>query len=211
MVFASSPFVAEATMDKAAAAPRGGADPHETTAVLIARARAGDGPAGERLFARCLPVLRRWAHHRLPRRLRDTGDTDDLVQETLLRAFRNLDTFEHRGEGAFLAYLRMILLNAVRDGMRLAEHRHRALPVDETIPDVSPSAVEEAIGAEQLQRFEDALSQLPEIQQQAVMLRIEFGYTHAQIAEALERSSPDAARMIVTRSLARLAEILHDT
>ena len=197
-------------MDEAAVARQGGADPHETTAVLIARARAGDTPASERLFARCLPVLRRWAHHRLPARLRDTGDTDDLVQETLLRAFRNLDTFEHRGEGAFLAYLRSILLNAVRDGMRRAEHRHAALPLDETLADAAPSAVEEAIGAEQLLRFENALAALPEDQQHAVILRVEFGYSHARIAEALDRPSPDAARMLVTRGLARLAEVLRD-
>jgi RNA polymerase sigma-70 factor (ECF subfamily) len=192
-------------MDHRAADGGDGAAPHETTAVLIARARAGDTPAGQRLLARLLPVLRRWARHRFPARLRDARDTDDLVQDVLLRAFRRIDQFENRGEGAFLAYLRQILLNAVKDEARRAARGPRALPLDENLPDVAPSIVERAIGADQLRRFEDALATLPEEQQQAVILRIEFGYTHAQIAEALNKPSTDAARMMVSRALAELA------
>jgi len=192
-------------MDHRAADGGDGAAPHETTAVLIARARAGDTPAGQRLLARLLPVLRRWARHRFPARLRDARDTDDLVQDVLLRAFRRIDQFENRGEGAFLAYLRQIMLNAVKDEARRAARGPRALPLDENLPDVAPSIVERAIGADQVRRFEDALATLAEEQQQAVILRIEFGYTHAQIAEALNKPSTDAARMMVSRALAELA------
>jgi hypothetical protein len=46
----------------------------------------GTAAARERLFARYLPVLKRWAHHRLPRAARALRDTDDLVQDTLLNA-----------------------------------------------------------------------------------------------------------------------------
>lgn len=190
--------------DRAAGSPDGAA-PHETTAVLIAKARAGDTPAGQRLLARLLPALRRWARHRFPARLRDARDTDDLVQDVLLRAFRRIDSFENRGEGAFLAYLRQILLNAVKDEARRADRAPRALPLDDNLPDSAPSAVERAIGADQLRRFEDALATLPEEQQQAVILRVEFGYTHAQIAEALGKPSMDAARVMVSRALAELA------
>ncbi|HET9327476.1 MAG TPA: sigma-70 family RNA polymerase sigma factor [Candidatus Eisenbacteria bacterium] len=190
--------------DRAAGSPDGAA-PHETTAVLIAKARSGDTPAGQRLLARLLPALRRWARHRFPARLRDARDTDDLVQDVLLRAFRRIDSFENRGEGAFLAYLRQILLNAVKDEARRADRAPRALPLDDNLPDLAPSAVERAIGADQLRRFEDALATLPEEQQQAVILRVEFGYTHAQIAEALGKPSMDAARVMVSRALAELA------
>jgi RNA polymerase sigma factor (sigma-70 family) len=195
-------------MDDPDGAP-GRADLRETTGVLITRARSGDETARERLFSRCLPVLRRWAHHRLPARARGIRDTDDLVQEVLIRAFRRLDTFEHRGEGAFLAYLRQILLNAVRDEMRRGGPA-AVVPLDESIADRSPSAVERAIGADQLRRFEEAVERLPEDQRQAVILRIEFGYTSAQIAEAMDRPSPDAARMVVARGLANLARALRD-
>lgn len=57
----------------------------ESTVHLVERARAGDQEAVDRLFARYLIPLRRWATGRLPKWARDMTDTDDLVQETLLR------------------------------------------------------------------------------------------------------------------------------
>jgi len=192
-------------MNESTAGAGSGAAPHETTEVLIARARAGDMLAGQRLLARLLPVLRRWARHRFPSRIRDARDTEDLVQDVLLRAFRRIDSFENRGEGAFLAYLRQILLNAVRDEARRSDRRPQPSPLDETLPDTAPSVVEQAIGADRLRRFEEALATLPEEQQQAVILRIEFGYSHARIAEALGKPSTDAARVMVSRALVRLA------
>src|SRR5438045_9463154 len=66
----------------------------EPTASLLERIRSGEGRAREQLFARYLPILRRWAHGRLPGYARDLSDTDDLVQVTLLRALNNLDEFQ---------------------------------------------------------------------------------------------------------------------
>lgn len=193
-------------MDDRAAPGGDGTKPDEPTAVLIAKARAGDTPAGQRLMARLLPVLRRWARHRFPARLRDARDTEDLVQDVLLRAFRRIDSFEHRGEGAFLAYLRQILLNAVKDEARRAGRGPGALlSLDERTADAAPSPVERAIGTDRLRKFEEALATLPEEQQQAVVLRVEFGYSYARIADALAKPSPDAARMMVARALADLA------
>ena len=184
--------------------------PHETTAVLLTRIRTGDAVARDRLFARVLPVLHRWAHRRLPLKARAARDTDDLVQDTLLKAFRRLDTFQARGEGAFLAYLRQILLNTLRDDARRAAVRPWGDAIDERLPDPGPSVVERAIGAERLARFERALEALPEEQRQAVILRIEFGYSHQQIAEAMDKPSANAARMVVARALLQLARKLDE-
>jgi DNA-directed RNA polymerase specialized sigma24 family protein len=43
-----------------------------------------------------------------------------------------------------------------------------------------------------------------------VILRLEFGYSHAEIAEALGKPSPDAARMVVARALVTLGKWLDD-
>jgi len=183
-------------------------DPHETTAVLLSLTRNGDAGARDRLFLRVMPTLRSWAHRRLPLQSRGLRDTDDLVQDTMVRALRRLDEFEHRGEGAFLAYLRQILLNVVRDEWRAAQVRPAHEELGQLHPDPAPSLIEQAIGAEQLARFERALEQLPEEQRNAVMLRIEFGYSHHQIAEAIGKPSANAARMTVARALVRLAEAM---
>lgn len=185
-------------------------EPLENTASLLVRVRRGDGAARERLFARYLPVLRRWAHHRLPRSARDLRDTDDLVQDTLLSALRRLDDFEHRGEGAFLAYLRQILLNAVRDGLRRAAVRPRQTTIDDQLPDPAPSALEETIGRDLVARFERALATLEPEAREAVILRVEFRFSHQQIADALGKASANTARMTVARALVALSKEMHD-
>lgn len=191
--------------------PNGSAQsPLETTATLLVRVRLGDDAARERLFARYLPTLRRWAHHRLPSSARDLRDTDDLVQDTLLSALRRIDRFEHRGEGAFLAYLRQILVNAIRDGLRRAAVRPRQTTIDDELHDQAPSPLEQAIGSERVARFERALARLDPEPRQAVILRVEFGFSHQQIADALGKPSVDAARMTVARALVTLAKAMHE-
>jgi RNA polymerase sigma-70 factor (ECF subfamily) len=73
---------------------------------------------------------------------------------------------------------------------------------------VDPALVVDAVGAETMIAYEAALATLSERQQEAVILRVEFGYSYAEIAEATESVSPNAARMMITRSLARLAEVM---
>jgi RNA polymerase sigma-70 factor (ECF subfamily) len=177
----------------------------ETTAFLLERVRAGDGDARERLFARVLPALTRWAHHRLPAGARDLAETDDLVQMTLARMLDRIDTFEAHGEGAFLAYLRRVLINLVRDQIRRVRARPRAQGLDETLPDPGPSVLERTVRSDTLERYEAALAALEPEQREAVLLRVEFGYSHQRIAEALGKPSADAARMTVARALVAIA------
>jgi RNA polymerase sigma-70 factor (ECF subfamily) len=180
----------------------------ESTASLLVRVRGGDAAARDRLVERFLPALQRWARGRLPVRARGLFDTDDIVQITLLRALDRVQDFEPRHQGAFLAYLRQILLNQVRDQVRSAGRR----PVEDSLPVAHPdpgaSPLEEAIGAETLANYEAALAQLTPEQQEAVLLRIEFGMSYPVIAEALGSPSANAARMLVWRGLVRLAEVM---
>ncbi len=176
-----------------------------TTAHLIERARGGDASARDRLVERYLPALRRWTHGRLPRYARDLQDTDDLVQIALIRALDRLEGFEVQRPGAFLAYLRRIVLNEIRDEIRRTR-RHPGLdPLDDRQADESPSPVEQAIGREVLARYEGALARLPEAQQEAVVLRIEMGFSYEEIAVAVGSPSANAARMMVSRALVQLA------
>ena len=190
---------------------RPAADPTlNSTAYLIDRFRSGDRSARDLLIERYLPILRRWAHGRLPGYARGTAETDDLVQLTLIRALDRLGTFEVRREGAFLAYLRSIFLNAVRDEIRRWGRSPGSDEVKADLKDGAPSAVEGILGKEKLERYERALARLPEDHRQAVLMRVEFGLSYQRIAEALERPSANAARMTVSRALARLAEAIDD-
>jgi RNA polymerase sigma-70 factor (ECF subfamily) len=180
------------------------------TTELLQRAKQGDRDALDVLTARYLPRLERWASGRLPLYARSLFDTTDLVQETLLRAIQGLDGIEVRGPGGFQAYVRQAVLNRISDQVRWARRRPGPDDVPESEPDRSPSPLEDAIGADVLDRYERALARLSEEEQRVLHLRIELDYSYEEIAAITERSSRDAARMAVQRALRRLAEIMGD-
>jgi RNA polymerase sigma-70 factor (ECF subfamily) len=151
-----------------------------------------------------MPMLERWAHGRLPASARSLADTPDLVQITLARALEHLGTFEPRREGAFLAYLRTTLMNLLRNEINRAANRTSGAMPEDPI-DGRQSPLDEQIGREALEAYEGALTRLPEQMREAVILKLEFGYDNRQIAEAIGRKSPNAARMLVSRALVRLA------
>ena len=183
------------------------ADPADDgTAELLQRARAGDRGALDELFARHTPILRRWAAGRLPRWARDAMDTVDLVQDTMLAALRNLDSFEPRGEGALQAYLRQALVNRVRSQLRNAKGRPEAASLDSGIVDDVTSPLEAIMSGEKVARYEQALARLAPEPRSAVVARIELAMSYAEIAEMLDKPSADAARMVVARAIAKLAQ-----
>lgn len=178
----------------------------ESTYALVERAKTGDRDALDRLFARFLPSLRRWASGRLPRWTRDLMDTDDLVQETVMRALNRIDRFESRHEGALQAYLRQAIVNRIRDEIRRGKRSPAETPLADNAADRGASPLELAIGVEALARYESALARLRPEEREAIIARIEMDGTYQDVARALGKPSADAARMAVSRALLRLAE-----
>jgi RNA polymerase sigma-70 factor (ECF subfamily) len=178
----------------------------DTTFDLVERAKSGDDEALNRLFARYLPSLRRWASGRLPRWSRDLMDTDDLVQETVVRAVKRIDRFESRHEGALQAYLRQAIVNRIRDEVRRAKRQPAPTVLDDNAADNGASPLEAAIGEEALQRYEAALARLRPEEREAIVARVEMDGSYQDVAQALGKPSADAARMAVSRALVRLAQ-----
>jgi RNA polymerase sigma-70 factor (ECF subfamily) len=102
------------------------------------------------------------------------------------------------------------VLNGVRQEIRRSRRKPTDALVDETLADGAVSVVEQAIGREMLDRYEVELLNLLPDQREAVILRCEFGLSYAEIAEAMGRPTSNAARMLVVRALAQLAERLGD-
>jgi RNA polymerase sigma factor (sigma-70 family) len=178
----------------------------DSTFALVEQAKAGDREALDRLFARYLPSLRRWASGRLPRWTRDLMDTDDLVQETVIRAVKRMDQFESRHEGALQAYLRQAIMNRIRDEVRRAKRSPVETALDDNASDHAASPLENAIGVEALERYEAALARLRPEEREAIVARVEMDGSYQEVARALGKPSADAARMAVSRALLRLAE-----
>ncbi len=170
------------------------------------KARDGDADALDRLFARHLKPLQRWASGRLPKWARDLTDTDDLVQDTLLHTFKRIDAFEPRRVGALQAYLRQAILNRLRDELRRKGRQGRSVGLDDIDLEGGGSPLEEAIGREAVERYERALERLKPEEREAIVARVELGYSYDDLAEALNKPTADAARKSAERALVRLAE-----
>ena len=182
----------------------------ESSADLVQRAQRGDQQALNRLLSRYLPRLRQWASRRLPRHARDLSDTDDLVQDAVVRTLKNMDTFVYQGEGALQAYLRKAVLNRLRDVVRSVKRRPQRGELPLFVVADSPSPLEAAIGGESIEQYESALDRLTDVDREAVILRLEFGYSFQEIADMLGKPSADATRMAVGRALEMLATLMSE-
>ena len=141
----------------------------ESTFYLIERARAGDQEALERLFARHLKPLQRWARGRLPKWARDLADTDDLVQDTLAQTFKRIEHFEPRRVGALQAYMRQAVLNRILNELRRKGRQPPITDLEGIEVESGDSPLEEAIGREAVECYEWALQRLTAEEPEAII------------------------------------------
>jgi RNA polymerase sigma-70 factor (ECF subfamily) len=180
----------------------------ESTSELIQRVRQGDKDSLERLIRRHVEPLRRYASGRLPRWARDMADTDDLVQDTLLRTFSRMDAFEDRGVGALQAYLRQAVINRLRDELRRKGRAPVMVDAADAELTAEDSPLEDAIGREAAARYVAALARLEPEEREIIIGRVEMEYSFAELADILNKPTADAARKAAKRALIRLAEMM---
>jgi RNA polymerase sigma-70 factor (ECF subfamily) len=169
--------------------------------------------------------LRMLAESKLDRQLRAKIDPSDIVQETMMQAFRAWGDLRGTSDGERMAWLRQILvrtlLHAVRDFgrdkrniareqplVRLADRSSMQLESLCVADQTSPSQV--ASRAEELLRVADAMLDLPEEQRSAVLAYYWRGATVAEIGAEMERSGSAVAGLIY-RGVKRLNEKLART
>jgi RNA polymerase sigma-70 factor (TIGR02960 family) len=174
------------------------------TEATLSRARAGD----EEAFRALTDPYRRELQLHCYRILGSVQDAEDLLQETLLAAWRGLDRFQ--GRSSLRAWLYRIAtnrcLNALRDSERRPLEARRDLPQPtrvteplwlEPYPDVmlegvadvapGPAARYETKEAVAL-AFVSGLQHLPPRQRAALVLRDVLGFGAAEVAEMLDGS-----------------------
>ena len=178
----------------------------QTTLHLLDEVRAGNEVAVSLLYKRHLARLQRWARGRLPRGAREMMDTDDLVQQVLMKTLRHVDSFESAQTGGFQSYLRAGVTNLIRDELRRRQRQPHGDQTASSVEAFGSSPLEEFVGREKLDRYERGLSQLTESDREIVVARLELGLSFDEIAKELGKPSADAARMAVTRAVTRLAE-----
>jgi RNA polymerase sigma-70 factor, ECF subfamily len=146
---------------------------------LVTAARGGDMRAFERLYrlhsgkvlGLCLRMTRR----------RDVAE--DCVQQTFIRAWRNLNAFE--GRSAFGTWLHRIAVNEVLTYSR--NHGTRSESNDDAVADAQDELPEGSrdYDAGQVMDLERALATLPPGSRHVVVLQAVYGYSHEEVAEML--------------------------
>jgi RNA polymerase sigma-70 factor, ECF subfamily len=179
-----------------------------STIDLLERFKQGDDGAVSLLVERSLPPLKRWARGRLPRWARGIDDTQDLVQDAIVRALPRLKTFEARHPGALQAYLRQAITNHIRDEIRRVNTRPPAAELGDDHADSGPSPLEAAIGREGVERYEAGLRALRPADREAIIARLELQQSYEEVAIALGKPSADAARMAVKRAVKALIAVM---
>jgi RNA polymerase sigma-70 factor, ECF subfamily len=172
-------------------------------AAVLARARQGDSEAFRALVERHSPRVFRLA-------FRMTGneqDAEDVVQESFLRAYRQLGRFESRAN--FGTWLYRIVANCSVDLMRARQARHEQVraeplePVAETSAVDTPDPERLARSAEINRHVQEALGALSPLERAAFTLRHYEGRSIDEIGRTLGLGT-SAAKHSVFRAVKKL-------
>jgi RNA polymerase sigma-70 factor, ECF subfamily len=189
---------------------------------LLEQARAGTAGAVDRLLERHRVYLRRFVELRLCPQLRARVDPSDVVQEAQMEAVRRLDGYLRDAPLPFRLWLRRI----AQDRVLMLRRRHRgagrrAVTREAVMPDesslafarqllasgTSPSA--RLAASELAQRVREAVAQLPEADQEIILLRNFEGLSNQEVAQLLE-IQPATASQRYGRALLRLRKLLDE-
>ena len=190
-------------------------------AALIERARAGDDRALSQVFEQCHGYVAVIARANLESWLRAKVDPSDLVQQTMLEAYRAFGEFRGQTSGEWLAWLRSILRHNAAEFVRHyhgVKKRNAAREVRIGIGSSAGHGVYEpfdsratpssaAVQREEALRLADAISVLPPDYQDVIMLRHGQRLPFDEIARRMSRSRP-AVQMLWLRALRKLQESL---
>ena len=183
---------------------------HETSSILLRRAREGSREALETLFTECGDKLLALIRLRLGPNLRSHLESRDILQETLLQAFQHIDEFEGNKRKTLAAWLATIACNQIRNEAQYLHRKRRdvarTVPFDENL---RLAAVEIQNRTSHLdlqqesQALEKALDSMNGSQREAILLRNFEELSFPEMGERLGKSA-DACRMLYARSLAAL-------
>lgn len=191
---------------------------------LLLRARSGKEEAVAVLLNHYRPYLRLLARLRDNRQMQAKFDDSDLVQETLLRVHRDLDSFRGFTEAEFAAWLRKIMATVSGKHVRKFLAQKRDVSVERQLeeefsnsslllgrltesPLASPS--EHAVQRERAVVLSQALMQLAPDYREALILHRFEGLAMKQVAESMGRTE-DSVQKLLARGLLQLRRLMEE-
>ena len=182
-----------------------------STFTLLEQAQAGDREALSRAFEKYQRRLAVLVHFKLSDRTRTFAEVDDIVQETLLRAFRDIRNFSYQAPGSFLRWLSAIAEHVIVDRVRYQGRERRAgdeIPFRSASNPAGPEPADTKTPSrllaqqEAVERLLNRLAALPEDYRVAILLAKIEGLSTAEIAVQLGKSR-EAVALLVYRAVKR--------
>ena len=180
-----------------------------TDAAAVALARDGDSEAFRALVERHSRAVFRLAH----RMTGNASDAEDVVQETFLKAYRQLSRFESRAN--FGTWVHRIAVNCSIDLIRARPHResgHDATDLEqfgaaEAAEPTLPSPERLMLSAEVQGRISDAMTSLSKMERAAFVLRHFEGQSIDEISRALGLKT-NATKHSIFRAVKKMRQAL---
>ncbi|MCZ2859328.1 sigma-70 family RNA polymerase sigma factor [Blastococcus sp. VKM Ac-2987] len=170
---------------------------------LVHRAQGGDAEAFGRLYDHYVPLVHRYAYHRVG----DRATAEDVTSETFVRALRRIDSlsFQGRDVGAWLV---TIARNIIRDQVKSSRFRLEVATADMRDADRATDGPEDAV----LQHLTNeqllaCVRRLSSEQQECIVLRFLHGLSVSETAEIMGKKD-GAVKALQHRAVRRLAGLL---
>jgi RNA polymerase sigma-70 factor (ECF subfamily) len=179
-------------------------------AAAVALVRAGDRDAFRPIVERYSEMLFRLAY----RITGNEADADEIVQETFLRAYRKLDSFD--GRSSVSTWLFRIATNCSLDLLDKRKTQPQLLPTDpeedeaapeERVPSQQPNPERMAYSSEMQANIQAGLQSLTSVERTAFVLRHIEGRSVEEISAALNVRA-GAARHTVFRAVEKMRKFL---
>jgi RNA polymerase sigma-70 factor (ECF subfamily) len=184
-----------------------------TDAAFVAKARSGDADAYRVLVERHSRALFRLAF----RMTGNESDAEDVVQESFLRAYRQLGKFDERA--TFGTWLYRIATNCSLDLVRSRKRRSEQVAAADAgldgaphdplmnVPAAGPTPERSALSTEVRERVAEAMNDLSATERTAFVLRHFEGMCIEDVSRVLE-CQPGAAKHSVFRAVQKLRRAL---
>jgi RNA polymerase sigma-70 factor (ECF subfamily) len=169
-------------------------------AELLARFAQGDRAAAQVLTARLAPVVYAQAF----RMLGDRAEAEEITQDSLLRLWNAAPDWQ-AGQAKVTTWLYRVTSNLCIDKMRKSKRQSSAAVPE--IPDDGPDMERRLQDRARAQALRVALSDLPDRQKQAMVLRHLEGLSNPDVAQIMQ-ISVEAVESLMSRGKRSLADAL---
>lgn len=136
----------------------------------------------------------------------------DLMQDTFLKAFEKMSTFQYTGKGSFYAWITRIAMNKALDHAKKNKFHFLSLDIFQT--GMEPEPIEEELRQLPEEKLLDFIAELPEVQRMVFNMFCIDGFSHKEIAERLAITEKGSASMLAkakAKVKKRINDYLKDT